>query len=105
MATINRRKFINSTVLVTTMGPILSSFGNTGIKSDEKLIISIPLVVISEANNPEEDLKVVRDLGVPTCQLEKPGTLTLVGRNKLTTQKTELSSCCLFMYVKCNLNI
>jgi sugar phosphate isomerase/epimerase len=69
MATINRRKFIYSTALVTTMGPILSSFGNTAVKNDEEVTKNISLGVISEANNPEEDLKVVRDLGVPTCQL------------------------------------
>ena len=27
------------------------------------------LGVISSANNPEEDLKIVKDLGFPTCQL------------------------------------
>lgn len=68
------------------MGPILSSFGITGIQSDEKVIKNISLIVISEANNPEKDLKVVRDSGVPTCQLEKPGTLTTFGRNNLITQ-------------------
>ena len=69
MATINRRKFIYSTALISTMGPILSSFVNTVIKSDEEVTKNISLGVITEANNPEEDLKFARDLGFSTCQL------------------------------------
>lgn len=69
MAKINRRKFIQSTALVTTMGPILSTFVSTSIINKQEATNNILLGVIAEADNPEEDLKIVRDLGFPTCQL------------------------------------
>ena len=69
MASINRRKFIYSTALATTIVPVLSAFGNATIKTSKEATNNILLGVISGANNPEEDLKAVRDLGFPTCQL------------------------------------
>jgi len=57
------------------MPTIISSFGSTNIKKDEgmlkdeRFLKNISLGVISGANNPEEDLKIVRDLGFSTCQL------------------------------------
>jgi sugar phosphate isomerase/epimerase len=68
MRTINRRKFIYSAAMVATVAPAISAFTRT--KSDQVIRGNIPLGVISGANNPEEDLKKVRDLGFPSCQLE-----------------------------------
>lgn len=70
METINRRKFIYSAAMVATVGPVVSAFGSPKIKYDQAIKGSNPLGVISGANNPEEDLKKVRDLGFPSCQLE-----------------------------------
>ena len=75
MKTVNRRKFIYSAALVAGMPTIISSFGSTNIKKDEgmlkdeRFLKNISLGVISRADNPEEDLKIVRDLGFSTCQL------------------------------------
>lgn len=75
MKKLNRRKFIYSSAFVAGMPTIISSFGSTNIKNNERLLKkeslmnSISLGVISKADNPEEDLKIVRDLGFPTCQL------------------------------------
>ena len=75
MKTVNRRKFIYSAALVTGMPTFISSFGSTNIKKDEgllkdeRLLKNISLGLISGADNPEEDLKIVRDLGFSTCQL------------------------------------
>ena len=76
MKKIKRRNFIHSAALFAGMPTILSSFNNTtSMKEDEKIpatnkwLEDISVGVISRANNPEEDLKIVRDLGFPTCQL------------------------------------
>jgi L-ribulose-5-phosphate 3-epimerase len=69
MAKINRRKFIYSTALITGIPAVVSSFGSEPTGKLEVAPKNILLGVISAANNPEEDLKIVRDLGFPTCQL------------------------------------
>jgi sugar phosphate isomerase/epimerase len=75
MKKLNRRKFIYSSAFVAGMPTIISSFASANNKNNdtllkkENLVNSISLGVISKADNPEEDLKMVRDLGFPTCQL------------------------------------
>ena len=69
MAIINRRKFIYSSALLAAV-PGLTTFA--GRKAEGMLpgkSGNILTGVISEANNPEEELKIVRDLGFHTCQL------------------------------------
>lgn len=69
MTKINRRKFIYSSTILASIPGILSAYekGNE-IKNQEKKT-NFLLGVISSANNPEEDLKIVKKLGFPTCQL------------------------------------
>jgi len=70
MSKINRRKFIASTAVLAGIPAVVSTFGK---RIPEKTITPAPAIslgVISYANNPEEDLKIVRDLGFPTCQLD-----------------------------------
>lgn len=90
MKTVNRRKFISSAAIVTGMPTFISSFGSTHIKKnegvlkDERSLKNISLGVISGADNPEEDLKIVRDLGFSICQLNikeySPGLATRLSR-------------------------
>ena len=69
MTKMNRRKFIYSTAMIAAIPVVITSFSReTDIVLGEPSK-SILLGVISAANNPEEDLKVVRDLGFPSCQL------------------------------------
>jgi sugar phosphate isomerase/epimerase len=54
---------------------------------------NILLGVISAANNPEEELKVVRDLGFPTCQLNiKSYSPELAGRLASSLEKYRLKA-------------
>jgi sugar phosphate isomerase/epimerase len=69
MAKINRRKFISSAAVIAAMPAAISSFGRAPVSDIKVASKDILLGVISAANNPEEDLKIVRDLGFPTCQL------------------------------------
>ena len=75
MKTVKRRKFIYSAALLTGIPGFVSSYSNAGIKSLRKVegvkgsSADISVGVISRGDNPEEDLKIVRDLGFPTCQL------------------------------------
>lgn len=69
MSKINRRRFIYYTALLSGLPGMASSLGNIAKESTEGASNNILLGVISAANNPEEDLKIVRDLGFPTCQL------------------------------------
>ncbi len=62
MIATNRRKFLLSTALASGI-PILKGFANNGEKRDEQASKNISLGVISGADNPEEELKIVRDLG------------------------------------------
>ncbi len=70
MGKINRRKFIYSTALIAGMPRVISSFGSTlaGSKPAAKPG-NIRVGVISAANDPEKDLKIVRDLGFAVCQV------------------------------------
>jgi sugar phosphate isomerase/epimerase len=68
MTATNRRSFLLSTVLASGI-PILKGFASTGEEKDAQALKNISIGVISGADNPEEELKVVRDLGFPTCQL------------------------------------
>jgi sugar phosphate isomerase/epimerase len=65
----NRRKFLYSSAMVAGTSGIVSSFGVGATLKADGAAKNILLGVISVADNPEEDLKVVRDLGFPTCQL------------------------------------
>jgi sugar phosphate isomerase/epimerase len=69
MAKINRRKFIYSTTMLAGIPAVISSIGSEATRRFEGNSKNILLGVISAADNPEEDLKIVRDLGFPTCQL------------------------------------
>jgi L-ribulose-5-phosphate 3-epimerase len=69
MAKINRRKFIGSTVIMAGIPSVLSSFGGKATRSPVETSNNILLGVIASGDNPEENLKVVRELGFPTCQL------------------------------------
>ncbi len=69
MTIINRRKFIYSSALLAAMPGLTTLAGN---KSEGMLpgkSGNILTGIISEANNPEEELKIVRDLGFHTCQI------------------------------------
>lgn len=68
MTAINRRSFILTTALASGM-PILSGFGNTSFIKDYDFSKNISLGLITDADNPEVDLKKVSDLGFSTCQL------------------------------------
>jgi L-ribulose-5-phosphate 3-epimerase len=93
MAKINRRKFISSSAMIAAIPAAISSFGSepgSGIKVASKNIL---LGVISAANNPEEDLKIVRDLGFPTCQLNlKSYSPELAVRLSTTLEKYKLKA-------------
>ena len=75
MKTVKRRNFIYSAAAVTGIPALLSSFNTTSMKENneapyqKRLSENISVGVISRANNPEEDLKIVRDLGFTSCQL------------------------------------
>jgi L-ribulose-5-phosphate 3-epimerase len=64
----NRREFI-STAWMGALPGVLSSMGSRLARRSAKMPKNIPLGLICSANNPEEDLKAVRDLGFEACQL------------------------------------
>jgi L-ribulose-5-phosphate 3-epimerase len=70
MAKINRREFLCSTAMISCIPGVISSFKSElpGTMAEGEAN-NILVGVISGANNPEEELKVVRDLGFPACQL------------------------------------
>jgi L-ribulose-5-phosphate 3-epimerase len=70
MSVINRRRFIYSTAMITAIPGVLNSFGSEAITRFKETSKDILLGVITSANNPEEDLKIVRELGFPSCQLD-----------------------------------
>lgn len=91
MTAINRRSFILTTALASGL-PILSGFGNTGIKQEKCFLNDITLGLITKANNPEEDFKTIRDLGFSTCQLEiKEYSPELAKELRATLAKYKLS--------------
>jgi L-ribulose-5-phosphate 3-epimerase len=84
MTPISRRKFIYSTALISGIPHVLSSIATgTQVKSGS-ILNDIQVGVIASADNPEKDLKIVRDLGFRVCQLNigpySPGLA-----NKLTS--------------------
>lgn len=88
---INRRNFILSTTLVSAM-PILTGFSHKGFNRKEKYLKKISIGIISRADNPEEDLKVVRDMGFSTCQLNlKEYSPELARRLKTTLEKYKIT--------------
>jgi len=67
---IDRRRFLFSTAIITGIPGIMSSFAKgEPVKSAAAPSGNIKVGVISQANNPEEDLKIVRDMGFHVCQL------------------------------------
>ena len=69
MARINRRKFIYSTALLAGLPGVLSSYEAEKPARTKETPKKMLVGVISSADNPEKDLKIVRDLGFPVCQL------------------------------------
>lgn len=69
MTLINRRKFIYSTALITGVPGILSSMPTKTAGKSGSTANNILVGVISSANDPEKELKIVKDLGFQTCQL------------------------------------
>jgi len=65
----NRRNFILSSAMFAAIPGAMESIGKEASENSKKNIRNILLGVISSANNPETDLKVVSDLGFMTCQL------------------------------------
>jgi sugar phosphate isomerase/epimerase len=68
----NHRKFVFSTALLAAVPGVFKSHGSelkpleaTGIQGGQDM----PVGVIASGNNPEKDLKIVRDLGFTVCQL------------------------------------
>jgi L-ribulose-5-phosphate 3-epimerase len=70
MTKINRRKFIYSSAILAAIPGVLSAYEKEKELKHENNMANFLLGVISNANNPEEDLKIVRDFGFPTCQLD-----------------------------------
>ena len=69
MKKIDRRKFIYSSAMLAAVPGLTSITGKgTGVLVQGKSA-NILTGVISSANNPEEELKIVKDLGFHTCQL------------------------------------
>jgi sugar phosphate isomerase/epimerase len=69
MTKINRRRFLHSSAILAAIPGVLSAYEKEKETEKKEKSTNFLLGVISEANNPEEDLKIVRDLGFPTCQL------------------------------------
>ena len=69
MTKINRRKFLYSSAMIAAMPGVVSSFGSAPVLRNEGNSKNFLLGVITAADNPEEDLKIVRDLGFPSCQI------------------------------------
>lgn len=91
MKAIDRRKFLYST-LMASGAPFLTTIGNRGYKKNHVALNNISLGIIARANNPEEDLKIVRDLGFPTCQLNvKEYSPELAKRLRATLAKYNIS--------------
>ncbi|HEY4155264.1 MAG TPA: sugar phosphate isomerase/epimerase family protein [Puia sp.] len=65
----NRRKFIYSTALIPGLPRVLPAVARTGIKENKALAGDISIGIIVGADNPEEDLKKVADLGFSACQI------------------------------------
>ena len=66
-----RRSFLKTATAISALAMLKPniSFGKEATGKMQGSANNILLGVISAANNPEEDLKIVKDLGFPTCQL------------------------------------
>nr|WP_321521776.1 sugar phosphate isomerase/epimerase family protein [uncultured Macellibacteroides sp.] len=74
MKKISRRDFVRSTALLAAIPYAVPSFGREIMGNVESGIVEnaskdILFGVITSANNPENDLKIVKDLGFDSCQL------------------------------------
>jgi L-ribulose-5-phosphate 3-epimerase len=69
MTKINRRKFICSSAMLAVLPKAVSAYGvnNPMVSSADQA--NFMLGVIASADNPEEDLKIVKELGFPSCQI------------------------------------
>jgi sugar phosphate isomerase/epimerase len=68
----DRRKFVFSTALLAAVPGVFKSFGSE-LKQQQVTAMQgrqdMPVGVIANGNNPEKDLKIVKDLGFTVCQL------------------------------------
>lgn len=88
----NRRKFIQAAAVAGSLPTIIPSYANSGMKNDDGILENVSLGLITKANNPEEDLKIVRDLGFSRCQLNiKEYSPELARRLSATLAKYSLS--------------
>jgi L-ribulose-5-phosphate 3-epimerase len=69
MTKIDRREFIRSTAFMAAVPAFVPAIERRTLWRPEKMPKNIVLGLICSANNPEEDLKAVRDLGFRACQL------------------------------------
>ncbi len=69
MNKMSRRTFIAATAMAGAIPAIASAIGSRAVRRSVKMPKDIELGLICSANNPEEDLKAVRDLGFAACQL------------------------------------
>ena len=70
MNTLGRRTFLLSAAALAGAAPVIgAAFKTWTVRRSEKMPKDIRLGLIRPANNPEADLKVVRDLGFDACQL------------------------------------
>ena len=73
MAPMNRRKFIFSSALIAGMPKVISSSWRSEIKPGSSSNLQnetvMPVGVIASGNDPEKDLKIVKDLGFTVCQI------------------------------------
>jgi L-ribulose-5-phosphate 3-epimerase len=91
MRSINRRKFIYSTALAAGLPVIIPGLAHAANPGNNDAGKNISLGLIANADNPEEDLKVVRDLGFSTCQLNiNKYSPALAKRVTLALQKYQL---------------
>jgi sugar phosphate isomerase/epimerase len=83
MTPISRRKFIYSTALISGIPGVFSSFATVTRAKSEGILNDIQVGVSASADNPEKDLRIVRDLDFHVCQLNI-GSYSPVLANKLT---------------------
>lgn len=93
MKIINRRNFL-CTSLAASGAPFLVPLQHpiSSKQSNRKYSGDISLGIIARADNPEEDLKIVKELGFPTCQLSlKNYSPELARRLQITLSKYNIS--------------
>lgn len=69
MSPISRRKFVYSTTLLAAMPRFFPFHEVKGSAMSGNPVNKIQVGVIASGDDPENDLKIVRDLGFPVCQL------------------------------------